>query len=1184
MGVFDEDKSDFDVAGYWEQRYKSGRNSGSGSYGRLAKFKADYINGLIDRFSIKNVVELGCGDGNQLSIIDYPSYVGLDISKTIVDSCNEKFEEDKSKEFFLYDPESYDVEYFRRELAISLDVIYHLSNDEIYFAYLNHLFQSASRFVVIYSNSQSLYRSGVNEGAQYIRFRDFNDDVERLFPDWKLIEVEPNFYPYNPSLPDETSIADFYVYALKLSEGKKASWEKRDELYLTVRKLLNKASVSDEQSQLILDICKENRGVSRNNASQIIERLDEIERKQIDQCFERYECLLKDFITLEGQLRRELENKHLLNQEIQGKSSEIEGLVRSHISETKNLVRRQESEIEALTLKYEIKISNLKSDVRTVETELTRLRHSIRYQIGYHFARAGKSWRGAFALPIALLRIVKRRVIEKRKKLTEVKADTKTAKPHLPARASQESNLHDQFFQFMAKRTANQTLKARAIIYGDVSPNVLDGSSIWLTSIANIVSSDRPTILLLKDNIANQKVVLNLVKSDNLIVVEPKEIGFDAPLTPEQAAQALSVMYSHCPRITAVITRGVDIGYEVQKRKEFSGVLYPYLTDFYEVTEDGLSLVDSKVRKLKEVALNAKAILFQTDEIHRKIEETVGYKVDGCKLPPTIPDDIGQYSLTSTDDNTIHIGYAGKIQPNWGVEELIEEVRKLVLQGYEIKLHIATGKIHESKNGSSGFIERVKELLGQEFVRLYEDLPRNEALALVSKMDLVWCYRDPNLEDSTLELSTKLVETAALGKPCVAYASKINKGFLGSDYPFLIESLGEVSGIIASFRQLKKAVKKELEVLSNYVIENYSFSGLRSTVVEKLDEDNGEVFFGKKIVICGHDLKFIYPYITHLRRQGADVGIDPWEWGSTMSPSVSQYYASWADYIFCEWGLANAVWHSEHKKDGKKLFVRVHAQEVRKKAEKFGHQITSSNVDKFIFVSSFISEQAIDLFGWPESKSVVIPNSVKSNRFYKPRSPVEPILGMVGIVPTSKRLDRALDLLSALNQRGLNAKLYIKGARPEDLTFMKAPGRKDELEYYNELYRRIERDPLLNGNVFFDGWGNDVEQWYRKIHFILSPSDNESFHYALADGVMAGAIPVVWPWVGAEQTYCTSWLVKDIDEATSYVERFLQEDEEVVNRFLVQAKQLMHERYFQDKIFSTLDGLMKIEERKNYEE
>lgn len=39
---------------YWETRYKSRGNSGSGSYGDEAKFKADYINDIIQKLQIKN--------------------------------------------------------------------------------------------------------------------------------------------------------------------------------------------------------------------------------------------------------------------------------------------------------------------------------------------------------------------------------------------------------------------------------------------------------------------------------------------------------------------------------------------------------------------------------------------------------------------------------------------------------------------------------------------------------------------------------------------------------------------------------------------------------------------------------------------------------------------------------------------------------------------------------------------------------------------------------------------------------------------------------------------------------------------------------------------------------------------------------------------------------------------------
>ena len=51
---------------YWEQRYSSGSNSGDGSRGKLAEFKAEIINSLVKDKKIESVIEFGCGDGNQL--------------------------------------------------------------------------------------------------------------------------------------------------------------------------------------------------------------------------------------------------------------------------------------------------------------------------------------------------------------------------------------------------------------------------------------------------------------------------------------------------------------------------------------------------------------------------------------------------------------------------------------------------------------------------------------------------------------------------------------------------------------------------------------------------------------------------------------------------------------------------------------------------------------------------------------------------------------------------------------------------------------------------------------------------------------------------------------------------------------------------------------------------------------
>jgi SAM-dependent methyltransferase len=112
---------------YWEQRYLTGGTSGAGSYGRLAQFKAETLNAFASRADIQRVIEFGCGDGEQLALAQYPSYVGVDVSPTSIALCTRRFASDRTKRFYLATkvPEHLG----RFDLALSLDVIYHLVED-----------------------------------------------------------------------------------------------------------------------------------------------------------------------------------------------------------------------------------------------------------------------------------------------------------------------------------------------------------------------------------------------------------------------------------------------------------------------------------------------------------------------------------------------------------------------------------------------------------------------------------------------------------------------------------------------------------------------------------------------------------------------------------------------------------------------------------------------------------------------------------------------------------------------------------------------------------------------------------------------------------------------------------------------------------------------------------------------
>ena len=87
------------ITGRTEGRYVEGGNSGAGSYNRLAEFKAEILNRFVKENHIKNIIEWGCGDGNQLMLAEYPLYIGFDVSATAIKMCKEKFLLDKTKKF-----------------------------------------------------------------------------------------------------------------------------------------------------------------------------------------------------------------------------------------------------------------------------------------------------------------------------------------------------------------------------------------------------------------------------------------------------------------------------------------------------------------------------------------------------------------------------------------------------------------------------------------------------------------------------------------------------------------------------------------------------------------------------------------------------------------------------------------------------------------------------------------------------------------------------------------------------------------------------------------------------------------------------------------------------------------------------------------------------------------------------
>ena len=191
-------------AEYWINRYRDGGNSGAGSYSHLAAFKAEVLNSFVAEHHIHSVLELGCGDGNQLAYFRFPSYLGFDISDLVLDQCRAAFGPDPSKRFLPMR----EAPAHTAELALSLDVLYHLIEDDTYHGYLHQLFAAATRYVIIYAADTDDARNY----APHVKPRKFTTWVAQYQSDFRLINYIPNRFPFEEGKNTTTSFADFYIY------------------------------------------------------------------------------------------------------------------------------------------------------------------------------------------------------------------------------------------------------------------------------------------------------------------------------------------------------------------------------------------------------------------------------------------------------------------------------------------------------------------------------------------------------------------------------------------------------------------------------------------------------------------------------------------------------------------------------------------------------------------------------------------------------------------------------------------------------------------------------------------------------------------------------------------------------------------------------------------------------------
>ncbi|WP_243719680.1 glycosyltransferase [Actinomadura sp. KC06] len=658
---------------------------------------------------------------------------------------------------------------------------------------------------------------------------------------------------------------------------------------------------------------------------------------------------------------------------------------------------------------------------------------------------------------------------------------------------------------------------------------MIDGSAIWAQGMVQALArAGCEVTLVLKAPVRTGRLVDPLRALPGVTVRSPHAEGlFDGSrgMSAKDAAQVLDRVDAENPH-DLVVVRGRRLAAKLSAGS-LAGRLWTYLTD---VPQSAAEFDTAAKAELRRIADASRVLLCQTEELRGFLESAVPATAGKSVLfPPVVvlPDGLEPRPQGAPDGRELRLVYTGKFAPRWNTYEMTSLPRLLSIRGVDAELHMVGDKIHDDP-ADPAFATRMRTALESgDGVVWHGGHPRAEAMRLTAACDVGLSWRHPDM-DASLELSTKVLECGTLGVPVVLNRTPMHERLLGADYPLFAATEDDVLDALTLIGKnpdvFALAVDRCRAAAADFTLDAAA-ERLRTYLAQAFPEPSEKVLAVKerrlRIGVASHDLKFFTRLLDYLRsRPDMEIRVDHWSALKAHDEKRSQDLIDWADVIICEWCGPNALWYADRKRPDQRLVVRLHRFELYAAWPK---KLNIGAVDEVICVSPHYSDLTREITGWPADKVVTVPNWVDVDQLDRPKlQGAEHHLGMIGIAPSRKRLDLALDIVEQLRRDDPRFTLFVKSKLPWEYWWIWQ--KDDEREHYEKLFRRIRRSKHLSGGVVFDSYGRDVASWLRRIGFVLSTSDDESFHLAPAEGMASGAIPALLPWPGSDTIYDRRWI------------------------------------------------------------